>query len=69
MFKPPTQLKPTRLKLLETVFNYGDFTTMLTSIAPDQMTRMIHRCSMVLQQIKTTISSALSKDSIYTIAN
>ena len=35
----PTETYP--VEVAEAVFNYGDFTTMLTGIAPDQVTRMI----------------------------
>ncbi|CAI7173519.1 CGH_3_collapsed_G0006300.mRNA.1.CDS.1 [Saccharomyces cerevisiae] len=35
----PTETYP--VGVAEAVFNYGDFTTMLTGIAPDQVTRMI----------------------------
>ncbi|ONH77004.1 Seripauperin-20 [Saccharomyces cerevisiae] len=42
------------LEVAEAVFNYGDFTTMLTGIAPDQVTRMITGVPMVLQQIKAS---------------
>ncbi|CAI4552346.1 BBF_collapsed_G0028450.mRNA.1.CDS.1 [Saccharomyces cerevisiae] len=35
----PTETYPVEVGVA--VFNYGDFTTMLTGIAPDQVTRMI----------------------------
>ncbi|CAI4610555.1 AKR_collapsed_G0035040.mRNA.1.CDS.1 [Saccharomyces cerevisiae] len=50
-------------------FNYGDFTTMLTGIAPDQVTRMITGVPWYSSRLKPAISKALSKDGIYTIAN
>ncbi|KAF4003383.1 Seripauperin and TIP1 family protein [Saccharomyces cerevisiae] len=59
-----------RVNLVElAVFNYGDFTTMLTGIAPDQVTRMITGVPWYSSRLKPAISSALSKDGIYTIAN
>ncbi|AJP92551.2 seripauperin PAU9 [Saccharomyces cerevisiae S288C] len=42
---------------------------MLTGIAPDQVTRMITGVPWYSSRLKPAISSALSKDGIYTIAN
>ncbi|CAD6635283.1 XXYS1_4_G0008240.mRNA.1.CDS.1 [Saccharomyces cerevisiae] len=47
---------------------YADFTTMLTGIAPDQVTRMITGVPWYSSRLKPAISSALSKDGIYTVA-
>ncbi|QID83975.1 seripauperin pau11 [Saccharomyces pastorianus] len=63
----PTETYP--VEVAEAVFNYGDFTTMLTGIAPDQVTRMITGVPWYSSRLKPAISSALSKDGIYTIAN
>ncbi|KAF4004100.1 Seripauperin and TIP1 family protein [Saccharomyces cerevisiae] len=63
----PTETYP--VEIAEAVFNYGDFTTMLTGIAPDQVTRMITGVPWYSTRLKPAISSALSKDGIYTIAN
>ncbi|CAI4423558.1 AKH_1a_G0013690.mRNA.1.CDS.1 [Saccharomyces cerevisiae] len=63
----PTETYP--IEVAEAVFNYGDFTTMLTGIAPDQVTRMITGVPWYSSRLKPAISSALSKDGIYTIAN
>ncbi|MCQ4827320.1 SRP1/TIP1 family protein, partial [Eubacterium callanderi] len=63
----PTETYP--VEIAEAVFNYGDFTTMLTGIAPDQVTRMITGVPWYSSRLKPAISSALSKDGIYTIAN
>ncbi|CAI4393334.1 ALI_collapsed_G0028940.mRNA.1.CDS.1 [Saccharomyces cerevisiae] len=63
----PTETYP--VEVAEAVFNYGDFTTMLTGIAPDQVTRMITGVPWYSSRLKSAISSALSKDGIYTIAN
>ncbi|ONH70422.1 Seripauperin-4 [Saccharomyces cerevisiae] len=63
----PTETYP--VEVAEAVFNYGDFTTMLTGIAPDQVTRMITGVPWYSSRLKPAISKALSKDGIYTIAN
>ncbi|CAI5215056.1 ANM_HP_G0017850.mRNA.1.CDS.1 [Saccharomyces cerevisiae] len=60
----PTETYP--VEVAEAVFNYGDFTTMLTGIAPDQVTRMITGVPWYSSRLKPAISSALSKDGIYT---
>ncbi|CAI4441080.1 CPI_1c_G0017790.mRNA.1.CDS.1 [Saccharomyces cerevisiae] len=63
----PTETYP--VEVAEAVFNYGDFTTMLTGISPDQVTRMITGVPWYSTRLKPAISKALSKDGIYTIAN
>ena len=62
----PTETYP--VEVAEAVFNYGDFTTMLTGIAPDQVTRMITGVPWYSTRLRPAISKALSKDGIYTIA-
>ncbi|ONH70961.1 Seripauperin-20 [Saccharomyces cerevisiae] len=56
------------VEVAEAVFNYGDFTTMLTGIAPDQVTRMITGVPWYSSRLKPAISKALSKDGIYTLS-
>ncbi|EJS44089.1 pau2p [Saccharomyces arboricola H-6] len=63
----PTETYP--IEIAEAVFNYGDFTTMLTGISPDQVTRMITGVPWYSTRLRPAISSALSVDGIYTIAN
>ncbi|CAI4599357.1 AFI_G0033200.mRNA.1.CDS.1 [Saccharomyces cerevisiae] len=48
----PTETYP--VEVAEAVFNYGDFTTMLTGIAPRPSDQNDHRCPMVLHQIKAS---------------
>ncbi|EGA72414.1 YDR542W-like protein [Saccharomyces cerevisiae AWRI796] len=48
----PTETYP--VEVAEAVFNYGDFTTMLTGIAPDQVTRMITGVPWYSSQIKAS---------------
>ncbi|KAJ4136651.1 seripauperin pau11 [Fusarium oxysporum] len=60
----PTETYP--VEVAEAVFNYGDFTTMLTGIPADQVTRMITGVPWYSTRLKPAISSALSKDGIYT---
>ncbi|CAI4060751.1 hypothetical protein N7582_001708 [Saccharomyces uvarum] len=62
----PTETYP--VEVAEAVFNYGDFTTMLTGIAADQVTRMITGVPWYSTRLRPAISSALSKDGIYTVA-
>ncbi|GES72078.1 hypothetical protein SCEPF1_0134000600 [Saccharomyces cerevisiae] len=57
------------VEIAEAVFNYGDFTTMLTGIPADQVTRVITGVPWYSSRLKPAISSALSVDGIYTIAN
>ncbi|CAI4635983.1 BAL_1a_G0038610.mRNA.1.CDS.1 [Saccharomyces cerevisiae] len=63
----PTETYP--VEIAEAVFNYGDFTTMLTGIPAEQVTRVITGVPWYSSRLKPAISSALSKDGIYTIAN
>ncbi|CAI4045895.1 hypothetical protein N7582_003677 [Saccharomyces uvarum] len=63
----PTETYP--IEIAEAVFDYGDFTTMLTGIAADQVTRMITGVPWYSTRLRPAISSALSSDGIYTIAN
>ena len=63
----PTETYPP--EIASAVFNYGEFTTMLTGIAPDQVTRMITGVPWYSSRLRPAISSALSSDGIYTIAN
>ncbi|CAI5187494.1 ANL_HP_G0134260.mRNA.1.CDS.1 [Saccharomyces cerevisiae] len=63
----PTETYP--VEIAEAVFNYGDFTTMLTGIPADQVTRVITGVPWYSTRLRPAISSALSKDGIYTIAN
>ncbi|CAI4924140.1 CGH_3_HP_G0027970.mRNA.1.CDS.1 [Saccharomyces cerevisiae] len=63
----PTETYP--VEIAEAVFNYGDFTTMLTGIPADQVTRVITGVPWYSSRLKPAISSALSADGIYTIAN
>ncbi|CAI7035340.1 BBT_collapsed_G0000740.mRNA.1.CDS.1 [Saccharomyces cerevisiae] len=63
----PTETYP--VEIAEAVFNYGDFTTMLTGIPADQVTRVITGVPWYSSRLKPAISSALSVDGIYTIAN
>ncbi|KAF4000840.1 Seripauperin and TIP1 family protein [Saccharomyces cerevisiae] len=50
----PTETYP--VEVAEAVFNYGDFTTMLTGIAPDQVTRMITGVPWYSSRLKPAIS-------------
>ncbi|CAI4503268.1 BCN_G0026810.mRNA.1.CDS.1 [Saccharomyces cerevisiae] len=52
----PTETYP--VEVAEAVFNYGDFTTMLTGIAPDQVTRMITGVPWYSSRLKPAISKA-----------
>ncbi|CAI4910034.1 CGH_3_HP_G0017770.mRNA.1.CDS.1 [Saccharomyces cerevisiae] len=63
----PTETYP--VEIAEAVFNYGDFTTMLTGIPADQVTRVITGVPWYSTRLRPAISSALSADGIYTIAN
>ncbi|CAI5005040.1 CPS_HP_G0080110.mRNA.1.CDS.1 [Saccharomyces cerevisiae] len=63
----PTETYP--VEIAEAVFNYGDFTTMLTGIPAEQVTRVITGVPWYSTRLKPAISSALSVDGIYTIAN
>ncbi|CAI4981771.1 AVN_HP_G0027990.mRNA.1.CDS.1 [Saccharomyces cerevisiae] len=60
----PTETYP--VEIAEAVFNYGDFTTMLTGIPADQVTRVITGVPWYSTRLRPAISSALSKDGIYT---
>ncbi|CAI4036667.1 hypothetical protein SMKI_15G5180 [Saccharomyces mikatae IFO 1815] len=60
----PTETYP--VEVAEAVFNYGDFTTMLTGVAPEQVTRMITGVPWYSTRLKPAISKALSNDGIYT---
>ncbi|CAI4863729.1 CBM_collapsed_G0056410.mRNA.1.CDS.1 [Saccharomyces cerevisiae] len=60
----PTETYP--VEIAEAVFNYGDFTTMLTGIPAEQVTRVITGVPWYSTRLRPAISSALSKDGIYT---
>ncbi|AJV67098.1 Pau17p [Saccharomyces cerevisiae YJM1463] len=60
----PTETYP--VEIAEAVFNYGDFTTMLTGIPADQVTRVITGVPWYSTRLRPAISSALSADGIYT---
>ncbi|CAI4706965.1 AIE_G0043690.mRNA.1.CDS.1 [Saccharomyces cerevisiae] len=62
----PTETYP--VEVAEAVFNYGDFTTMLTGIAPRPSDQNDHRCSMVLQQIKSQPSPVLYPRTVSTLS-
>ena len=53
-------------EIANAVFAGGDFTTMLTGISGDEVTRMITGFPWYSTRLKPAISSALSKDGIYT---
>ncbi|QHB09415.1 Pau15 [Saccharomyces cerevisiae] len=60
----PSETYP--VEIAEAVFNYGDFTTMLTGIPAEQVTRVITGVPWYSTRLRPAISSALSKDGIYT---
>ncbi|CAI1526178.1 hypothetical protein SEUBUCD646_0J03400 [Saccharomyces eubayanus] len=60
----PTETYPP--EIASAVFNYGEFTTMLTGISGDEVTRMITGVPWYSTRLKAAIAQALSDDGIYT---